>query len=136
MIPQISGGNASQIEFTRFPSFTYRMIEIDAYSQISGDIDDLDSIRQAVFHVLMTERYDYVIYSDDYGIELRKYFGRGFDFLQASIQNTLRDGLLQDDRITDVTVTKVTRSSIDRAHVEFTVTSDRGTFNVEVPVSV
>ena len=38
-------------------------------NRIRGYTDDLDAVRQAVYKILNTERYENVIYSWDYGIE-------------------------------------------------------------------
>jgi len=132
MIPQISGTIIEQIEFIPFPSFTYRLDD----DQIVGNADGIEAVQQAVYHILSTERYAYAIYDDNYGVELEKYIGRSFGYLEASIQNTLRDALLQDDRITDVTVTNIEKIKTDSALVEFTVICNRGTFGAEVNVSL
>jgi len=132
MIPQISGAIIEQIEFIPFPSFTYRLDD----DQIVGNTDGIEAVQQAVYHILSTERYAYAIYDDNYGVELEKYIGRSFGYLEASIQNTLRDALLQDDRITDVTVTNIEKIKTDSALVEFTVICNRGTFGAEVNVSL
>jgi len=132
MIPQISGAIIEQIEIIPFPSFTYRLAD----GQIIGNTDGIEAVQQAVYHILSTERYAYAIYDDNYGVELEKYIGRSFGYLEASIQNTLRDALLQDDRIIDVTVTNIEKIKTDSALVEFTVTCSRGTFGAEVNVSL
>lgn len=128
MIPQVSGPTLDQITVTQFPSFTYLISD----EQIVGNVDGIESIQQAIWHVWNTERYSLAIYSPNYGIELKKYKGRTFEFFRDTIQKTLRDALLQDDRIIGVNVTNVTKTSRDSALVEFTVTSDRGTFGMEV----
>lgn len=133
MTPQISSAiGTAQIEVIPFPSNTYRITD----TQIVGSIDGLTAIEQAVYHILSTERYAYAIYDENYGVELEKYIGRSFGYLETTIQNTLRDALLYDDRITGVNVTSVKKQAIDSALVQFTVTSDRGTFSSEVNVSV
>ena len=132
MIPMITGGITEQIETVPFPSYTYRLSE----TQIVGSVDGLDAIQQAVYHILSTERYSYDIYDENYGVELGKYIGRSFEYLKTTIQNTLRDALLQDDRIIDVVVTSVERTNTDSALVLFTVTSDNGTFGAEVNINV
>lgn len=131
MIPQIANAIMETIETVAYPSRTYRLGE----EQVAGFVDGLEAIRQAVFHILSTERYAYPIYDDNYGVELEKYKGRGFGYLKATIENTLKDALLQDDRIIDVTVTDVLNTQRDSALVQFTVTSNRGTFSSEVIVN-
>lgn len=132
LIPQIGGAINDQIKVTPFPSNTYQLTD----TQIVGSIDGLTAIQQAVYHILSTERYAYVIYDENHGVELEKYKGRSFGYLETTIQNTLRDALLQDDRILAVNVTDVVKQAIDSTLVKFDVISDRGTFNAEVNVHV
>lgn len=103
MIPQMETILINAPETVNYPSKTYRYGEI----QITGKIDDLEAIKQAVFHILSIERYDYLIYDDNYGAELRKYIGQDFSYLEATIEQTLREALTQDDRILDVEVTDI-----------------------------
>lgn len=132
MIPQISGAAINQIKVVPYPSLTYRVAD----EQITGTIDGLDAIRQAAYHILSTERYDYEIHGSNYGVELRKCKGRGFDYLETTIQKTLRNALLQDDRITNVTVTNVQKVKADAALIEAEITSSRGTFRMGVNVEL
>lgn len=132
MIPQISGGITQQLVFVPFPSRTFKFTT----EKTAGFVDREDAIKQAVFHILSTERYAYIIYDENYGVQLRQYKGQSFSFLEATIQNTLRDALLQDDRILGVTVTNIAKLSENSALVEFTVTHNKGTFGTEVEVNV
>ena len=91
----------------------------------------MESVKQAVYHILSTERYSNPIYDDNYGIELEQYIGKDIGFISASIENTLRDALCQDDRITDVQVDNIEKSSQQNGAcvVEFTVFTVYGTYN-------
>src|ERR671923_1579901 len=129
MIPQVSGITVDQIEVTQYPSFDYAVVNDD--TQIVGNVDGIESIKQAIWHIWNTERYSQQIYSMNYGIELAKYKGRTFEFFRDTIQKTLRDALTQDDRIINVNVINVTKTAKDSALVEFTVISDHGTFGME-----
>jgi len=133
MIPQITGAlPTEQIKYVSFPTFTYRLDE----TAIVGDADGIEAMQQVVYHILMTERYAYAIYDKNYGVELRQYLGRGFAYLATTIQDTLRDALLQDDRISAVNVTRIAQTGKDMALIEFSVVCDRGTFQTEVVTSV
>jgi hypothetical protein len=149
MIPQIENSILNTpIEIITYPSKTYKMTD----KQIAGYVDDIDAIKQAVYHILSIERYAYAIYDDNYGVEFEKYIGQGFHFLKSTIQDTLKEALLQDDRIENVEVTNVTEeivdiskdnntygSTIDKikvANVEFNVYCKQGIINMEVKVNV
>ena len=67
-----------------------------------GYCDELEAVRQAIYKILNTERYQYLIYSWNYGIELADLFGQPIPYVYAEIQRRITEALLQDDRITDV----------------------------------
>lgn len=127
MIPQIQAANlvdnnVTQIETVQQPSKTYR----DTGKRIIGKIDGIEAVKQTVWHVLSKERYAYPIYPDSFGMELEKYPGNSFEYLQAAIQKDLSEALTQDDRIYNVTVTDITKTDIDSAEVTFDVYSTEG----------
>lgn len=132
MTPQISTGEVSETYSYRQPNLTYRLGD----KTVAGKVDGLDSIRQAVFHILSTERYSSPVYDDDYGAELEQYIGKDIGYITADIENTLRDALCQDDRITDVQVDDVSRSAEQESAcvVEFTVFTIYG--NIEESLNV
>ena len=82
------------------PSKTYKL-DFEK-NRISGSIDGLEAVRQAIFKVINTERYEYVIYSWNYGIELQDLFGQPKELVYPELKRRFTEALLQDDRITDV----------------------------------
>jgi len=138
MIPQIQASNFSNktiqnITIVTQPSLTYK----DNNNNIIGKTDGLDAIAQTVYHILNTERYAYIIYPDWYGVELEKYKGLPFSYLEAQIENDLRSALLQDDRIYDIIINEIVQLSVDSASVKFNVYSQEGIIeNMELEVNV
>jgi phage baseplate assembly protein W len=59
-------------------------------------------MRQVIFKILNTERYDYVIYSWNYGIELSDLFGKPVMYACPEIERRVKEALTQDDRIKSV----------------------------------
>lgn len=116
----------------RQPSLTYRL----GASTVSGQIDKLESIKQAVYHILMTERYSSSVYDEDYGVEFNQYIGKDRGFITADIENTLREALCQDDRITDVQVNDVSKSGESSCLIQFTVFTIYGNFDETTSVSL
>jgi len=100
-----------------------------------GYVDKLDAIKQAIYHILMTERYAYLIYSNNYGVELEQYIGKEFSYLEATIESTLKEALTYDLRIKDIVVTSIENKG-DHALVKFTVYSIYGDLQMEVNISV
>lgn len=136
MIPQIQAidtESLSQIEIVRQPSKTYK----DNTKGITGHINGIEAVTQTVRHILNKERYAYPIYPDNFGMELEKYKGQSFEYLQATIQKDLSEALMQDDRIYNVVVTEITKMDIDSAHVVFNVYSTEGILtNEEITINV
>lgn len=80
------------------PSKQHRMTS----GRVLGCCDNLEAVKQAIFKILSTERYEYVIYSWDYGVELSDLYGKNPDYCCAELERRITEALLQDDRITAV----------------------------------
>lgn len=98
--------NESGVDLASFtldvqPSYTYKLDL--SKDRIAGMTDDRDALLQAVYLILSTERYMYVIYSRAYGVELSDIIGKDHDYAIAEIKRCITEALLQDDRITAVT---------------------------------
>jgi len=87
-------GSAESIETSR----TYKL----SGDKIQGYVDGLEALKQAIYKVLNTERYEYPIYSFNYGIELESLIGKDPIYVQIELKRRIRECLLRDDRITDV----------------------------------
>lgn len=70
--------------------------------QIRGTVDEIEAVRQAAFCILNTERYEYMIYSWDYGVELEDLFGEPLSYVLPELKRRIAEALTQDDRITGV----------------------------------
>ena len=137
LIPQIENPIDYTADIDTIPSKTYKLIvKEDKNDRIIGYIDNLEAVKQAIYHILSVERYSYDIYSDNYGIELEQYTSRGIDYLKATIENTLQEALLIDLRIINVTVTDIITLQKDSVQVKFNVTSIYGDLQMEVNVNV
>jgi len=71
-------------------------------NKIQGFTDELEALKQAIYKVLNTERYEYPIYSFNYGIELENLIGKDPVYVQIELKRRIRECLLRDDRITEV----------------------------------
>lgn len=134
MIPQINNQLIGESIQYRQPNLTYRV----GNSTVAGKIDKLDSVKQAIYHILSTERYSNPIYDGDYGVELEQYVGKDIGFITAGIQETLRDALLQDDRISDVQVDNVEKSDKQNnaCLIDFTVFTIYGTYKDSLSLAI
>ena len=120
------------VEEEQQPSLTYG-IDFEK-GRIIGMIDELEAVKQAVFLILQTERYRYLIYSADYGSELEGLIGRDQLFVRSELKRRIREALMQDDRIEDVTNFRLQFNG-DSALVRFTVISNFGEIEAEQEVT-
>lgn len=127
MLP--ANSNIGKYEFVREPSLTYEM-DFSAKeditrkrSQLSRYIDGLDSVRQAVFKILCTDRYVFEIYNWDYGFEIDDLFGKDRGFVKPELKRRIREALLTDDRIKEVIDFAFEDTGRTTLHIYFTVKS-------------
>ena len=113
------------------PSLTYAL-DIE-HNRIRGEVDNLESLRQAVYLILNTERYAYLIYSWNYGVEFKELIGRPKEYVLSEIKRCITEALLQDDRITAVDgfAFGVGKKTV---HVTFTVHTIFGDIESEVEI--
>ena len=130
MIPDVEE-DIWEIDVESQPSQTY-FLDIEN-GRIRGVTDELDAVRQAVYLMLNTERYDYLIYSWDYGVELKELAGEQKEYAYPEIKRCITEALLQDDRITAVDDFEF-EAGKKSVHVKFTVTTIYGDMEVETDV--
>lgn len=126
--------NANTVAQEQKPSLTWKL-DLSS-NRVKGMIDDKDAILQAVEKILLTERYAYRIYSWNYGAELQFYIGKDTDFVLADAERTIREALLQDDRILDIQDFSTKQVDLNSVSVSFTVVSVAGNFNYKKEVQV
>ena len=83
------------------PTLTYRL-NFDGKPSY-GKLNGIEAVNQAIWLILHTERFEYAIFSWNYGIELKNLLGeQKTPFIQAKIKKAIEDALLTDDRILEV----------------------------------
>ncbi len=92
MIPQVLEDLKGDFTFAALPSRTFRMRH-DTRS-IVGTVDQIKAVEQAIFLILNVERYEWLIYSWNYGVELKQLFGKPADFCIPEIERCIREALL------------------------------------------
>ena len=112
MIPKIKTSADKTIK--ELPTKTHRM-ELYEGDYILGFVDSQKAIEQAIYKIIRTERYKYIIYSWNYGIELEDLFGMPVEYCVVELERRISEALLQDNRITAVN------------GFEFDTESERGT---------
>ena len=72
--------------------------------KIEGKIDGIEAVEQAINKMILTERYENLIYSTDYGTEVKStVYGEetSEDFIETGLEDALKEALLSDERIVD-----------------------------------
>lgn len=116
-----------------YPTRTYK---IDwKNKRIVGFTDNLEALKQAVYKLLLTERWDYAIYDGNYGVTLKDLFGRDKYIACAVLERRITDALLNDDRINNVSdfEFKVDKNSVT---VAFILKTTYGNLKQEVTINV
>lgn len=134
MIPAVDNASLMALEVKRESSESYKM-DIDR-SIISGSVDELAAVRQAVYKILNTERYLYPVYSWDYGIELDDLLGEPADYVCAELERRITEALIQDDRIDSVDNFKFDVSEKKTVKASFSVHSIYGSFDKSKAVNI
>lgn len=111
------------------PSKTYR-IDFEKGKTI-GFCDGLEALKQAIYLILNIERYEYLIYSWNYGSELNELIGKQKDIAESEFKRRITEALLQDDRINNID-NFIFKYDKDCVQVEFTVFSIYGEFTESV----
>lgn len=100
MIPSTTGFLTQDFELEEIPSKTYKINLND--STVRGYTDGLEAMHQVIYAIVNTERYQYPIYSWDYGIELMDLYGEPLSFVCPELERRITEALLCDDRIQGV----------------------------------
>lgn len=133
MLPSVPDDLTQDFTFETLPSQTFRMNHNTL--TISGTIDQIQAVEQAIFLILNTERYECLIHSWDYGVELHDLIGKDVEYCIPEIERRITEALLQDDRITAVEnfQFEVNKKKVLTA---FTVVSTFGETNTEMEVEI
>ena len=132
MIP-IDNSLPDELDLIRQPNKTYKM-NINEEVIISHT-DDLKAIEQAIYKILNTERYQYVIYSWNYGIELADLFGQPLPYVYPELKRRITEALLADDRIKNVSDFKFGHKK-GEVSCNFIVSTIAGVIHVEKVVKI
>lgn len=97
MIP--STNNVTSIQEVEYPTRTYKLDITN--KRISGYVDELEAMKQAIYKSILTQRYSKIIY-DEYGTDIETLIGQDPDFVLNTIEDRIEDSLLSDTRITSI----------------------------------
>lgn len=119
MIPSTNTILSTALEVKTQPSKNYKMYL--EQNIINGYCDELEAMQQVIYKILNTERYHYIIYSWNYGIELLDLYGEPVTYVCPELQRRITEALIQDDRIESVDNFEFDTSEKRVVKVTFTV---------------
>lgn len=105
-------------------------------NRVIGYAYEIESLKQAIYLILSTERYMFPIYSWDYGVELRDLFGQPIPYCRSEIPRRVTDALLQDNRVLNVRDFEFDEPRRHTLATRFIVDSIYGPLTTELEVEV
>lgn len=99
--------------------------------RIMGYVDGMQAIMQMIYLTIRTGRYDYEIYTDDFGTEFKDLYGETTEYVLAIIETRIKDALSIDSRIIDIQNFNAYEKKPGVIQIEFDCYSTEGTFNYE-----
>ena len=124
MIPSTVGFLAQDFEIEEQPSLTYKM-DLNGDS-VRGFVDEQEAMKQAIFRILNTERYQFIIYPWYYGIETIDLYGEPVTYVCPELERRITEALLIDTRIISVTDFEFDLEVKGVVHTMFTVNTIYG----------
>lgn len=132
MIPKGGSIRNATLQEQQKPSRTWKLDW--EKGTVDGMTDGIEAVKQAVYLMLRTERFQHEIYSFNYGSELESLIGKDPLLVQSEVNRMIKEALQQDDRIRDVQNVEVTIFG-DSLLVKFDVVTIFGTFQDEQEVT-
>lgn len=100
--------------------------------QISGLVDGLEAMRQAVEITLQNERFRWQIYSSNFGCELENLVGEEREYIESELPRRIKDAFSGDGRILAVENFVFTEKVPGELSCSFDVRTVYGTLTEEV----
>lgn len=134
MIPSVVGFLDQDFQIEELPSKNYKM-DLNGDS-IRGFCDEVEAMKQVIFKIINTERYQYIMYSWNYGIELCDLYGKPVTYVCPELERRITEALLVDTRIKSVTNFEYDISKKGMVLVTFTVHTIFGNIQTEKGVNI
>ncbi len=93
---------------------------------ISGYVDGLEAVKQAINFILNIERFRFHTVSSNVGVELEELYGEETSIIELRIKDTIEEALLMDDRIEKVEFKNIERIGRSKYKLDTTVSTIEG----------
>ena len=113
------------------PSLTYRLEN----GRIQSMVDEQDAMLQAVKKILMTDRFVYPIYDEQYGNDINELIGKDEEYVDDDIERVITEALESDDRITNIEFISKEVTAKDTLSIVVNLTTIFGDFTIETEVN-
>ena len=133
MIPQGNDDLQHDFEIVELPSKSFRLNT--GTNIMTGLVNNQEAVKQAIYIILNVERYEYLIHSWNFGVELADLYGKPLSFCFPEIKRRVTEALLQDDRITGVDDFTF-ETAKGKVHATFQVTTIFGVVESETEVEI
>lgn len=134
IIPKVQSEILEDFDYITEPSKTYKL-NAENNTISGGYIDGKEAIKQTIYCILNTERFENLIYSWNYGIEIKELIGENITYVIPELERVIKEALEQDDRIQDITDFEF-ESNNNEVLVKFKVTTTEGIIEVEKVVNI
>lgn len=125
-----------EVNLVSYTNKTFKMNETaKRFSNMIDDEDTENAIKQTVYCILNTQRYDSEIFSSDYGFEYQDLIGEDIDYVCAVLPSRIKEALTMDDRIEDVTDFDISVKN-KSVFAKFTVVTADEDVEVETEVNI
>ena len=133
MLPTTVNSDVDILSTADLPSYTYAFA---SDTRIMGYVDEVEAMKQAIEKILCTERYQYIIYSWNYGVETADLYGMPSDYVVSELTERITEALVQDTRITDVSDFVFDTNNKHSIECKFTVQTIFGDIKAQKEVEV
>lgn len=134
IIPATQSEILEDFDYIVEPSKTYKL-NAENNTISGGYIDGKEAIKQTIYCILNTERFEYLIYSWNYGIELKNLIGENTTYVIPELERVIKEALEQDDRIEDITDFEFEIKK-NEVLVKFKVATLEGVIEIEKVVNI
>ena len=134
MIPSAAAFLEQEFEIEEQPTRTYKMNPADGH--IRDCTDEREAMKQAIYKILLTERFQYIMYSGDYGIETLDLYGQPVSYVCPELERRITEALTWDGRIQSVENFEFRLAEKGELHAAFTVKTVFGDVAAERVVNI
>lgn len=133
MTPNTNSVLLNNLEVANQPSKTY-CLNINN-NTITRFCDGIEAMKQTIYCILNTERFEHLIYSWNYGIELKNLIGESTTYAIPELERVIKEALIQDNRVQNVSDFKFEIRK-NKIIINFTVTTTVGELVMDKVVSI